>query len=62
MKSDLFAVIEKEEHVMKADICEVQKTCEFIAVGTVDSNLVVKPGKKRVPTLEELGYSFEMGM
>lgn len=61
MKSDLFAVIGKEEHVIKADISEVQKSNEFIAVGEVDCGLVVRP-KKRVPTLEELGYSFEMGM
>jgi hypothetical protein len=61
MQSDVFAVIDREEHMIKAGISEVHKTYGFTTVGSVDCDLVVKP-KKKVPTLEELGYSFEMGM
>lgn len=61
MQSDLFAVMEREEHVIRADIREVHKTYGSTPVGAGDCDFVVKP-KKRVPSLEELGYSFEMGM
>jgi hypothetical protein len=54
MKSDLLTV--------KTDIREEQSTPVYIVVGTVNGEIAAKPPKKKVLTLEELGYSFEMGM
>jgi len=63
MQSDLCEFLGKNEEEVKSDISEVLKNYEFITFMGVDGELDVKAvKKKRLPTLEELGYSFEMGM
>ena len=53
----------KEKYEIKADIPEEHMNCEVKVVEAKDNSFGIKLGEpKKVLTLEELGYSFEVGV
>jgi len=66
MKSEgLCAVADFEVESSKMDDTDtIYRAYRIVeGIGSQDNQHQIKPlNKKRVPTLEELGYSFEMGM
>jgi len=53
---------EKEKYETKLDIPDARMNFEVKTIEACNNSLVIKLDKpKKVPTLEELGYSFEVG-
>ncbi|AHV98598.1 hypothetical protein [Paenibacillus sabinae] len=54
---------QQETYSTKASIPHTRMNSEVKRLATIDSGLIIQLGEPRkVPTLEELGYSFEVGM
>ncbi|KGE18329.1 hypothetical protein [Paenibacillus wynnii] len=52
-----------EEYVTKKDIPEFRMNSEVNGLKAIENGLMIKLAEpKKVPTLEELGYSFEVGV
>lgn len=53
----------KEEYKIKSDIPDARLNFEVKTIEAIESRLIIKLDEPRkVPTLEELGYSFETGV
>ncbi|MCL6604713.1 MAG: hypothetical protein K6T94_17775 [Paenibacillus sp.] len=53
----------KEEFITKKDIPEIRMNSEVKGLKATDNGLMINLAEpKKVPTLEELGYSFEIGV
>ena len=53
----------KEEFTTKKDIPEIRMNSEVKGLKVTDNGLMINLAEpKKVPTLEELGYSFEVGV
>lgn len=53
----------KEEFITKKDIPEIRMNSEVKGLKAIGTGLMIYLAEpKRVPTLEELGYSFEVGV